>query len=496
MADAPLWTAREVKKATKGRWLNQPPSSWAPIRVSYDIDSLAEPNQLVVCRCPSTWSRRTPDTSRAIPKLIKSRQAGVIVQQDQLKNVPTRVPSWFGVLLVKSTRRALQELGLAARERFRGKVIALTGTVGKTTSREMLRHTLGRQGGSSATRGNNNNLAGVSRSMAYTRRDCGYSIIEVGFGFPLGGVARSSQLVRPHVSLLTAVGLAHLDVFGVQANDEDTGLELVLAQKLGIIEGIEPGGSFVLNRSMRKFEIAARVAEGRGVRCFTFGEHPEADLKLVDYQPTESADGGRVVVELEGQRVEYTIKLPGRHMAVNSAGALAVVHAAGGDFKQAAADLADFTAVGGRASISEIQIAGGAATLIDDSYNATPDSIRSTLSLMAQVAREKGTGGRRIAVLGDIKHLGPREAEHHAALAPALAEYGVDHVITFGKLMHHLQSAAPKELRGGHKGSHQAVLDAIRAVLKPGDILTIKASTPVKLGWVARALREGRDTIK
>ena len=495
MADEPLWNARELKKATKGRWINQPKSSWAPIRVSYDINSLAKPNQLIVCRSSHSWNRRAPDTSRAIPELIKGRQAGAIVQQEQLKNVPKRLPSWFGVLLVKNTRKALQDLGLAARTRFRGKVIALTGTVGKTTSREMLRHTLDRQGGASATRGNNNNLAGVSRSMAYTPRGHGFSIIEVGFGFPLGGVARSSQLVRPHVSLLTAVGLAHLDVFGAQANDEDTGLELVLAQKLGIIDGLEKGGTFVLNRSMRKFDIAARVAKERGVRFFTFGEHPEADLRLVEYEPTQDADGGRVTVELEGQRVEYTIKLPGRHMAINSVGALAVVRAAGGDLQRAAADLADFTAVGGRASISEIQLEGGTATLIDDSYNATPDSIRSTLSLMAQVAREKGAGGRRIAVLGDIRHLGPREAEHHAALAPALAEHGVDHVITFGELMHHLQDAAPKELQGGHKGSHQAVLDAIRAVLKPGDVVTIKASTPVKLGRVAHALRQGKQRL-
>lgn len=495
MADAPpLWTASEVKKATNGRWLNKPPPSWAPIRVSYDTQSLANANQLVVCRTPLTWNPQAPDTSKEIARLVKIKQAGAIVQKEQLKNVPKQLPSWFGLLLVKSTRKAIEDLGLAARARFQGKVIALTGTVGKTTSREMLRHALDRQGGATATRGNNNNLAGVSRSMAYTPRQYGYSVIEVGFGYPLGGVAKSSRLARPHVALLTAVGLAHLDVFGQQANDEDTALELVLAQKLGIVDGLEPGGAFVLNRSMRKYEIAARVGESRGARLVTFGDHPEATARLVHYQPSGEG-GGELVVELAGERIEYSITLPGRHMAINSVGALAVVHAAGGDVRKAAADLADFRAVGGRASISEITIDGGVVTLIDDSYNATPDSIRSTLSLMDQVAREKGVSGRRIAVLGDIYHLGPREAQHHAALASVLEEHNVDHVITYGNLMQHLQNAAPKRLQGGHKPTHQAVLEAVRAVLKPGDILTIKASTPVKLGRVARALRSGQPRV-
>jgi UDP-N-acetylmuramoyl-tripeptide--D-alanyl-D-alanine ligase len=483
---SPLWTADEVARATRGRWLVKPPRGWSPTRVSYDVSAL-QPGNLVVCMTRLSWGGDRPDTSREMKKIVQSGAVGAIIQKEQRKSLPPTPPS-FPLLLVDSTRDALTALCTAARDRFAGRVIALTGTVGKTTTRQMLLHVLDRQGGASATRGNNNNIAGVERSMAYTPREHGFSILEMGFGLPLGGVSVSSVRVRPHVALLTALGLAHLDVFGNRARDEATSLRLVAEQKLGILDGLVPDGTFVVHRDGPAFASITELAAGRAPRLVTFGESDHADARLLDVEL--AATRSRVRASIGGSTLEYELLLPGRHMAMNSVAALATVHAAGADPARAAADLADFEAVGGRAEIVAVTVDGGLAQLIDDSFNATPDSVRSTLRLLTLVP--PGAGGRRIAVLGDILHLGPESARIHADLAQAAIEADVDTVFTIGNEMRYLFEALPAARRGTHAPDLAALYRELRSRLRPGDVLTVKASTPIGLTKITQALRKGR----
>lgn len=487
---SPLWTPDEVEKATDGEWLVRPPDDWDPIRVSYDVASLKGRN-FVVTMNRMSWGGKRPDTAKELPKIVKSGAVGMIIQKEQQGSMPKPPPD-FPILLVKSTRRALTDLCIAARERFEGKVIALTGTVGKTTTRQMLLHMLGPQGGASATRGNNNNIAGVERSMSYTPREHGYSILEMGFGRPLGGIGISSERVRPHVALITALGLAHLDVFGEMKRDEKMLLEMVATQKLGILDGLTEDGTLVINRDIERFDAVMKIVGDRAPNVITFGEHESADARLLSADVSSTST--RVTANICGTEVEYTLVVPGRHMAQNSVGALASVAAAGGDVTAAAASLAEFNAVGGRAQVFEIEAKDGKADLIDDSFNATPDSIRSTVDLLALF--EPGENGRRIAVLGDILHLGPGSSKIHARLAKPIAASGVDKVFTIGPMMKHLHRALPQEIRGKHARDLADLYQAVRSYLKAGDVITVKASTPIGLGKVTKGLRQGSRRLQ
>jgi UDP-N-acetylmuramoyl-tripeptide--D-alanyl-D-alanine ligase len=223
----------------------------------------------------------------------------------------------------------------------------------------------------------------------------------------------------------------------------------------------------------------------------TFGERPGADFRLVAIEMTTS--GSRIVADVRGTQLEFEIAVPLRGMALNALGVLATIQAAGGEVARAAADLREFQAVDGRAQVLSIPIRGGTATLLNDSFNATPLSIASALELLASVPL--GPGGRRLAAFGDIHHLGSRSAEIHADLAATLARYPLDRLFTHGELMRHLNRSAPASLVAPHADSLQELYRQIRAELRPGDAITLKASTNVGLAQLARALRKDRERL-
>lgn len=465
----PLWTPSELREATGGMWLGDIPSArWSPRMVSYDYRSAAE-GALMVCVAPSTW-RRPVDGSEHLAMFVARRAAGAIIQHDQTPNAQ-RIPDEFPLLLVKDTYRALRDLATTARARFQGTVVAITGTQGKTTSREMLLHIGERQGGASATRANNNAIPGVARTMAYCRREQRWAAIEMGFGPPLNGIRTSSEIVKPEVALITSIGRAHLDMFKPEELEEFGPERMVLSKKLQILDGMEPGGTAVFNRDMPHFDVAAEQAKKKGARLIGFGEHPEADSRLLNAEL--SAGGSKVRALIDGREIEYSLVVPGKHMVLNSIGVLTVVWAGGGDPVQAAHDLGSFEPVAGRSRVVDAPFRDGRIHLIDDSFNATPTSIESSLSLL-QLA-EVGESGRRVAALGEMGHLGEKEAEIHASLAPLFERYQVDRLFTWGPLMKHLHEAVPEERRGKHCETVPELYQAVREFLRPGDALTVKS---------------------
>ncbi len=467
---SPLWTARELKKATKGKWMGDtPPDSWDQLRVSYDIRGL-KPGNLVVCMAPSTWGGHVKDTSVHLAKIAAEGAAGAIIQRDQLMALP-KLPRSFPLLLVKDTFKALVDMAEASRARFKGKVVAITGTVGKTTSREMLLHVGSRQGGATATRANNNNIAGVARTMAYTPREHGWAAIEMGFGIPKEGISKSSKIVSPHVSLITSVSNAHLDMFTAQELAEHPGDRLVLSWKSKIVDGLARKGTAVFCRDTPHFDLAQQYTEKHKARLLSFGEHPEANCRLVDVQLAPK--GSKIRADFDGREIEYGLQVPGKHMAVNSIGVLACILAGGGDLEQAARDIGDFEPVAGRSRVIDAPLRDGQIQLIDDSFNATPSSVESTLALLKLA--DLGEGGRRVAALGEIGHLGPNEAKIHADLAELIERYEVDKLFTWGPLMKHLYMAVPADKRGQHCETVPELYAAVRAFLQPGDALTVKS---------------------
>lgn len=493
---SPLWTARELKKATKGKWMGDtPPDDWDQLRVSYDIRGL-KPGNLVVCLAPSTWGKHVKDTSTELARLVKEGAAGAIIQRGQLMALP-KLPRSFPLLLVKDTFKALKDMGAASRERFQGKVIAITGTVGKTTSREMLLHVGQRQGGATATRANNNNIAGVARTMAYTPREHGWAAIEMGFGHPVDGISISSKIVSPHVALLTSVSDAHLDMFTPAQLAEAPGARLVLGHKMRIVDGLARKGAAVFHRDTPHFDLAAEYCAKKKARIVSFGEHPEADSRLLDVQL--GPKGSKIKASIEGQEIEYELLVPGKHMALNSIGVLTCIAVGGGDLAQAAADIGTFEPVAGRSRVIDAPLKDGQIQLIDDSFNATPSSVASTLELLKLA--DLGEGGRRVAALGEIGHLGPDEAAIHAGLAELIERYHVDMLFTWGPLMRHLHEAVPADKRGKHCETVPELYQAVREFLRPGDALTVKSGRgqgglgDARFRKFIRALKDNADRM-
>jgi UDP-N-acetylmuramoyl-tripeptide--D-alanyl-D-alanine ligase len=472
--------------------LHKPPKDWDPKAISYNIVGDRAPGHVIVCMTPVSWGRQRPDTSKKLATWVRGGALAAIVQNEQIKTLP-RLPKRYPLLVVRNTRQALRDIGLAARKRFEGRVIALTGTVGKTTTREMLRHVLDRQGGASANGGNNNNIPGVQRTLASTPAEHGYCVLEMGFGNPIDGISISSTQARPHVGMVTTVAAAHLDVVD---KTKGSPLAQIADAKARVFEGLEDDGTAVVGLDHAETQRVLAKAKDHCSRILTFGEHADADFRLTDCELRP--DGSSVTCMRRGDPLPFELAVVGRHMAQNAVGVLAAVDAAGGEVEQAARDIAEFKPVFGRSAISTFPIAEGEATLIDDSFNATPSSVRSSLGLLGVIQGEGG--GRRVAVLGDILHLGPSASKLHAELAPALAESGVDLLFTNGQLMRSLYDAAPKKIRGSHTTSLEDLYRDLRESLKPGDVVALKSGRGQgglgDLGFrrLAAALREGRET--
>ncbi len=490
----PLWTPEAMAKAVRGRWLSAPRRDWAPTQISYNLLGPSAPGHVIVCMTPVSWAKYRPDTSRHLATWAKGGAIGAIVQREQLATVRALpLPRGFPLLQVKNTRYALSHLGRAARSRFKGLVVALTGTVGKTTTREMIARALAGAGRRPVitTAGNNNNIPGVERTIASTPARAGACVCEMGFGKPRDGIAKSSRRLRPQIAMITTVDAAHLDVFKPE-EQRVSPVDLVADAKSGIFEGLEAGGVAVLGRDHARFDRVRAAAAERGAKILSYGRDPDADARLLEC--SLEVNGSRVRCEIAGAPLEFRLPIIGLHMAVNAIGALTVAHAAGVDVKRAAAALEGFNPVGGRAQVVTISAGQDArATLIDDSFNATPASVRSTLELLQVVAEGRR---RTLAVLGDIAHLGARSPELHAELAEAIVGAGVDRVLTVGPMMRHLHDALPDAIRAPHADELAGLYARLRDELRDGDVVTVKASIPAGLAAVAKALREGRATLE
>ncbi|AJE48857.1 Mur ligase family protein [Celeribacter indicus] len=502
MHDIALWTPYEISQATGGRWLIAPPADWAPRRVSYDVSGNMKDHICVLVH-PSSWGRSRADASGAIPRLARQGAAAILVQKDHLLSVRAslgRLPASLPVCLVENTWTALRDMAHIARMRHGGKVFAVTGTVGKTTTREMIRHMAAGQGGATASAANNNNISGVHRTLASAGRSDAACVVEMGFGKPLDGVERSSRIAQPDVALLMTLDVAHFDMFSPEMLAKADGLELLLRCKSGIFSGLAPGGAAVINGDLPNFPLARALAARRTQRIHTFGTELHHDACPLAIESDISATRARVRVL--GRTFDLLLKVPGRHMVMNALGALLALGVAGFDLDKAVSDLAEFTPVGGRARVFEADVGDGRrVTVVDDSFNATLASVRSCLDLLA-LARPR-PGGRRIAVLGEIGHVGAREEAEHRALSEAVVRSGADTVFSWGPLMRALHDALPASLRGAHEDvSVEDLYAHVFSALQDGDVVVVKSGRgqnglgDIRFRKFVSHLREGRPALE
>ncbi len=285
-----------------------------------------------------------------------------------------------------------------------------------------------------------------------------------------GEIAALSRSVRPEVAVITTVEPTHLGFFPSVAAIADAKAEIFL--------GMDPAGAAVLNRDNEWFDRLAAAAKAAGLtRVYSFGAHAEATIRLIDCHLHATASA--VTASVGGEIVDYCIASPGRHWVMNSLAVLGAVHALGGDVGAAASAFPEMKPLSGRGARHRIAVAKGDADMIDESYNASPASMRAAIAVLA--ASRTGPGGRRIAILGDMLEMGDQAAALHAALAESLTAAKIDLVFTVGKDMAALDRALPKAMRGGHEKTAAAMADRVTPLLRAGDVVSIKGSRGIRM---------------
>jgi UDP-N-acetylmuramoyl-tripeptide--D-alanyl-D-alanine ligase len=450
-----LWTAAEIAAATRGRTRGD----WAVGGVSIDSRTVQPGELFVALRGPN-------HDGHAFVADALARGAAALVDQ-----VPQDLRD-AALVVVDDTMAALTALGRAARARSKARIAALTGSVGKTGTKEALRLALSSQAPTHASAASHNNHWGVPLSLARAPRGTAYGVFELGMNAP-GEIATLARLVRPHVALITAVEAAHLGFF--------PSIEAIADAKGEIFEGLEPGGIAVLNADNPHYARLRALAEAAGcARVIGFGAATSAAARLREARL--DSEGSDVVMTLDGREIAFRLGAPGRHWVSNALGVIACAAALGADPEAAADMLAEFRAPAGRGRQHRLAVRGGSIILIDDSYNANPASVRAALEVLG------GAHGRRLAVLGDMLELGDHAPRLHAALAEPIAACGVDRVYTAGPAMRHLHDALPSARRGQHVGDAVNLLPVLRNELRPGDTLLVKGSLGMRMGRIVEAL--------
>lgn len=382
------------------------------------------------------------------------------------------------LLVVADVLEGLIALGRAARARTQARVIAVTGSVGKTSTKEALRLVLGAQGKTHASVASFNNHWGVPLTLARCPQDAQFAIFEIGMNHA-GEITPLTKMVRPHIAIITTVEPVHLEAFG--------SVNAIADAKAEIFAGLEPNGVAILNHDNPQFERLVASAHAQGVaRVVSFGSHEASDAHLMEValHPDCSAARARIL----GQDITYKVSMPGRHVVMNSLAVLAASVLAGADLAMSALSLARMAPPPGRGGRVRLNIHGRKATMIDESYNANPASMRAALAVLGKI--EPGKKGRRIAVLGDMLELGPTSPDLHRDLAQAVREHRTDLVYCCGPLMRDLWEALPAAQRGAYAiGAAQLEADVVAAI-QPGDVVMIKGSNGSRMKTIVHALEK------
>lgn len=411
----------------------------------------------------------TTDGHRFVADALSHGAACAVVSHD--------VPHARGNLVkVADTMQALVALGQAGRRRSKARIASVTGSVGKTSTKDALRVLLSAQAKTEASVASYNNHVGVPISLARLPREAHYGVFEIGMNHP-GEIEPLARLVAAHVGVVTNVEPAHIGHMGSE--------EAIADEKACLFAGMEPGAVAVLNRDNRHFERLVAGARRFGVtRVVGFGRSEQADARLVAC--TLQDTGSDVVATLHGRKLEYRLGAPGEHWVLNSLAALAVVEALGADVTEAAATLASVTASPGRGARRRLKLGGGSVELLDESYNANPASMRAMLAVLSRM--EPAPGARRLLAMGDMRELGEQADTFHAGLADAVAASGAAQVFLCGPHMKALWQKLAAGQKGAWRDDSALLAGDVASALKAGDVIAVKGSLGSKMKNVVDAI--------
>lgn len=395
-----------------------------------------------------------------------------------VSHIPEGLPRTAPLLVVKDTLEALVAMGRYRRAASKAKIVGVTGSVGKTSTKEMLKLALSAHGKTYATTGNFNNHIGTPLNLANFPADAAFGVFEMGMNHA-GEIRHLVEMVRPHVAVITNIEAVHLEFF--------KDIKGIADAKAEIFERMEAPAVAVLNADNEFCDYLKDKAHASHVSdILTFGEIPTADAVLVSYTPTEK--GAEVVAAVGAETLSFTLGATGRHFAKTALAALCVAKACGLPLPKTAAVLADYAEAKGRGVVLPLKVEGGTAWLIDDSYNASPASMKAAIAKAAEVWEMKGKKGRKIAALGNMLELGADAPQLHAGLSEALVAQKFDQLYTAGALMQHLYNNVPASMRGAQMMEAAQLLPLLQKALKADDVLLIKGSNGSKMHAVAAAL--------
>jgi len=457
----PLWTWGDLAAASGAATDGSPPV--AITGFSLDTRTLAPGDVFVALR-----DQR--DGHAFVTRAFERGAAAALVERGYARNA-----SDGALLRVHDPLEALRSIARAARARSQADIVAVTGSVGKTGTKEALRECLSRLGATHAAEKSFNNHWGVPLTLARMPARARYGVFEIGMNHA-GEIAPLSKLVRPRVAVITTVEPVHLQFFASVAG--------IAEAKAEIFAGLDAGGTAVLNRDNAFFDLLQRRAREVRARIVSFGRHVDADVRPEVW--ALGADGSDIVVRVGGKRIAYRLAAPGAHIAQNSLAVVAALFALGADVEAAVPALAGITAAKGRGARRELSLEDGALLLIDESYNANPASMRSALAAMATVPRQRFK--RRIAVLGDMLELGDDSARLHEDLKEPVDAAEVDLVFACGLHMQRLYAALPNARRGEWGPTSQDILGPLVAAVHGGDVVMIKGSLGSRMEPLVEAL--------
>lgn len=466
MTAKPLWTAQEMAKATRGRL--QGPAKENVTGISIDTRTLGEREVFFAIK-----GDRLDGHDFVEAALAKGASFAVVDEASANK-----FSKDAAFLVVPETLQAMRDVATAARARSVAKIVAVTGSAGKTGTKEALKLAFSPSGETHASSASFNNHWGVPLSLSRLSRESKFGVFEIGMNHA-GEITPLVQLVRPHVAIITTIEPVHLEYF--------SGIEAIADAKAEIFLGLDPGGAAVLNRDNNQFARLEAAAKAANVsRIVGFGENTKADARLLEVALQE--DSSAVHAEIFGEKLMFKLGAPGKHLAMNALAVLASAKLLGADLAKAALALGNLVPPPGRGRRIPLRLPGGDGVLIDESYNANPASMAAAIDVLSRAPI--GKQGRRIAVLGDMLELGREATLRHADLAQSLDVGKIDLVYCSGPLMRSLWETLPSGRRGGYAENAEGLEPQVAAALHGGDAVMIKGSNASGMGSIVKSLMQ------
>lgn len=452
-----LWSSNEIAEAIEGKET----SDFSVNNIQIDSRSIEKGDLFVALKAER-------DGHDFVAMALEKGASGALVSN------ASSAPNGANLIVCEDTFMALESLGVASRRRAtKTKRLAITGSVGKTTVKELTAAALEPSGKTHRSIKSFNNHFGVPLTLSRMPIDARFGVFEIGMNHA-GEISRLVPQVKPHVAAITTVAPVHIEHFG--------SIEAIADAKAEIFLGIEKGGSVIIpSDNIMTKRLLKRAADIDDIRAITFGNSDDADSKIISV--TNDGALRHVCAEILGEKIEWKLSEPGEHWVSNSLCALTLAYIAGAEIEAAADVISNFGALAGRGAVSKISLKDGSFTLVDEAYNANPTSVGGALD-----ALKARNGKRKIAILGDMLELGEKENEYHAGLVDAIIAAKTDLVFLAGTRMKHLWDVLPNEVKGGYAETSKELLEIVITQVQKDDCIMVKGSNGSRMNVIVDAL--------